>query len=48
MLPANDIGDVKEAAMHQPLFSPHEPLVVVVVVVLQCGQMCLVSTELAV
>ena len=40
---ANDVGDVKESAMHQPLLSPDEPLVVVV---LQCGQVCLVSTEL--
>jgi len=42
MMAANDAGDVKESAMHQPLLSPDEPLVVVVV--LQCGQVCLVST----
>ena len=41
MMAANDVGDVKESAMHQP--SPDDPLVVVV---LQCGQVCLVNTEL--
>ena len=40
---ANDVGEVKEGAMHQPLLSLDEPLVVVV---LQCGQVCLVNTEL--
>uniref|UniRef100_A0A667XTL2 Transposase Tc1-like domain-containing protein n=1 Tax=Myripristis murdjan TaxID=586833 RepID=A0A667XTL2_9TELE len=40
---ANNVGDIKESTMHQPLLSPDEPLVVVL---LLCGQMCLVSTEL--
>uniref|UniRef100_A0A667ZG46 Transposase Tc1-like domain-containing protein n=1 Tax=Myripristis murdjan TaxID=586833 RepID=A0A667ZG46_9TELE len=44
MLSRNDgrqhVGDVKESAMDQPLLSPDEPLVVVV---LLCGQMCLTS-----
>ena len=44
MMAANEVGDVEENAMHQPLLSPDKPLVVVVV--LQCGQVCLVSTEL--
>ncbi|KAJ8368992.1 hypothetical protein SKAU_G00090200 [Synaphobranchus kaupii] len=35
MMAANDVGDVKESAMHQPLLSPDDPLVVAV---LQCGQ----------
>ena len=43
MMAANDAGDVKEGAMYQPLLSPDEPLVVMV---LQCGHVCLVSTEL--
>ena len=43
MMAANNVGDVKESTMHQPLLSPDEPLVVVV---LQCGQVCLVNTEL--
>ncbi|KAJ8350762.1 hypothetical protein SKAU_G00258920 [Synaphobranchus kaupii] len=43
MMAANDVGDVKESAMHQPLLSPDDPLVVAV---LQCGQVCLVNTEL--
>uniref|UniRef100_A0A667WHT7 Transposase Tc1-like domain-containing protein n=1 Tax=Myripristis murdjan TaxID=586833 RepID=A0A667WHT7_9TELE len=34
---------IKESTMHHPLLSPDEPLVVVV---LLCGQVCLVSTEL--
>ena len=42
MTAANDIGDIKGSAMHQPLLSPDKPLVVV----LQCGQVCIVSTEL--
>ncbi|KAJ8352617.1 hypothetical protein SKAU_G00240930 [Synaphobranchus kaupii] len=29
----NDVGDVKESAMHQPLLSPDDPLVVAVVTV---------------
>ncbi|KAJ8349455.1 hypothetical protein SKAU_G00245850 [Synaphobranchus kaupii] len=43
MMAANDVGDVQESAMHQPLLSPDDPLVVAV---LQCGQVCLVNTEL--
>ena len=43
MMAANDVGDVKENAMHQPLLSPEEPLMVVV---LQCGQVCLVNIDL--
>ena len=39
MMDANDVGDVKESAMHQPLLV--EPLVV-----LQRGPVCRVSTEL--
>ena len=47
MMAANDVGDVKESAMPQPLLSPDEPLVVVVVVVvLQRGQVWLVRTAL--
>ncbi|MED6249193.1 hypothetical protein ATANTOWER_010714, partial [Ataeniobius toweri] len=38
MMAANDVGDVKESAMHQSLLSPDETSVVVV---LQCGQVCL-------
>ena len=37
---ANDVGGVEVSAMPQPLLSPDEPLVVV----LQCGQVCLVRT----
>lgn len=40
---ANDVGDVKESAMHQPLLSPDELLVVAV---LQYGQVCPLGTEL--
>ena len=43
MMAVNDVGDIKESALHQTLLSPDKPLVVVV---LQCGQVCLVSTEL--
>ncbi|MEQ2184842.1 hypothetical protein GOODEAATRI_012195 [Goodea atripinnis] len=38
----DDVGDVKESTMHQPLLSPENPLVVVV---LQCEQLCLVNTD---
>ncbi|KAG7457401.1 hypothetical protein JOB18_017993 [Solea senegalensis] len=38
MMGANDVGDIRESAMHQP----DEPLVVVT----QCGQVCLVNTGL--
>ena len=41
MMAANDVGDVKESVMH--LLSPDEPLGVVA---LECGQVCLISTEL--
>ncbi|MED6289406.1 hypothetical protein CHARACLAT_002442 [Characodon lateralis] len=40
IMAANNMGDVKESAMQQPLLSPEEPLVVVV---LGCGQ---VSSQL--
>lgn len=39
MMATNDPGDVEDSARHQPL-------PVVVVAVLQCGQVCLVNTEL--
>lgn len=42
---ASSVGDVEESAMHQLLLSPDQPLVVVVVV-LQCGQVFLLNTEL--
>ncbi len=44
MMATNAVGNIKEKAMQQPLLSPDEPLVVVV---LQSGQVCLVNTELA-
>ncbi|MEQ2190469.1 hypothetical protein XENOCAPTIV_020975 [Xenoophorus captivus] len=39
---ANDVGDIKESAMHQPLLSPDGPLVVVA---LQILKVFLVNTE---
>ena len=44
MMATSDVGSARESAIHQPLYSPDEPLVVVEV--LQCGPVCLVSTEL--
>lgn len=37
----HNVGDIKKSAMHQPPLLPDKPLVVLV---LQCGQVCLVNT----
>lgn len=43
MMAANQVGDVKESATHQPLLAPDERLVVAAV---QFGHMCPFGSEL--